>query len=141
MYGRRPHASAANAIALPTGFAGGPNTLSILKLLNSFDKPPVLVALRKTISGIGLQEAKMPFYVVRDQGTGRFLSLLEDRWAEDLREAAVFSERRTATRSIRVAWQGRCVVERIERLPDRIGLPRRPRRHSTLPRPVLDQIW
>jgi len=82
----------------------------------------------------------MPFYVVRDQGTGRFLSILEDRWVEGLREAAVFSERRTATRSIRVAWEGRCVVERIERLPDRIGLARRPRRYSTLPRPVLDQI-
>jgi len=98
-------------------------------------------SLRKTIPGIGLQEAKMPFYVVRDRGTGRFLSLLEDGWVKDLREAAVFSQRRTATSSIRVAWQGRCVVERIERLPDRIGLARRPRRHSTLPRPVLDQIW
>ena len=82
----------------------------------------------------------MPFYVVRDRGTGRLLSLLEDRWVKDLREAAVFSQRRTATSSIRVAWRARCVVERIERLPDRIRLARRPRRHSTLPRPVLDLL-
>ena len=80
----------------------------------------------------------MPFYVVKDRGTGRFLSLLGDRWVEDVREAAVFSQRRTATSSIRNAWQERCIVERIERLPDR--LTRRPRRNSTLPGLMLDQI-
>jgi hypothetical protein len=74
----------------------------------------------------------MPFYVVKDRGTGRFLSLLGDRWVEDICEAAVFSERRTATSTIRAAWQGRCVVERIERLPDRRLLGRRPRRYSRL---------
>lgn len=62
----------------------------------------------------------MAFYVVRDQTNGTYLSMLGDRWVTDLREAAVFSRRSTALHTIRPAWRDRCVVERIERLPDRI---------------------
>ena len=82
----------------------------------------------------------MPFYVVKDGATGRFLSLLGDRWVEDIGEAAVFSARRTATTTIRASWQGRCVVERIKRLPDRPVLARRPRRWSRLRGATLEQI-
>jgi hypothetical protein len=66
----------------------------------------------------------MPFYVVRDQINGTYLSMLEDKWVTDIREAAVFSRRSTALHTIRTAWRDRCFVERIERLPDRNRLSR-----------------
>jgi hypothetical protein len=73
----------------------------------------------------------MAFYVVRDKTNGMYLSMLGDNWVADLRDAAVFSQRSTAASTIRIAWRSRCVVERIERLPDRIPPPRRTKRGAT----------
>ncbi len=67
----------------------------------------------------------MPFYVIRNSGSGLYLPLLGKTWVADLRQAAVFSGRGTAMSSIRRAWRTSCVVERIERLPDRIPRQRR----------------
>ena len=61
----------------------------------------------------------MPFYVIKYQSTGEFLSMQGNTWVGELRDAAVFTSRRTANSSIRRAWEGLCLVERIERLPDR----------------------
>ena len=77
----------------------------------------------------------MAFYVVRNQADGTYLSLYGAKaWVLDVREAAVFTQRTTATRSIRQAWQGFCVVERISRLPDRIRPPARADGRSMTPR-------
>ena len=73
----------------------------------------------------------MAFYVVRDRTSGMYLSMRGDNWVTDLRDAAVFSLRSTAASTIRIAWRGRCVVERIEQLPDRIPTPRRSKRSAT----------
>jgi hypothetical protein len=63
----------------------------------------------------------MAFYVVRNHAGGTYLSLYGAKtWVLDVREAAVFTQRSSATRSIRHAWRGDCMVERLERLPDRI---------------------
>ncbi len=67
----------------------------------------------------------MPFSVVRDPNSGLYLSLAGNTWVGDLRHAAVFSLRRTALSAIRYAGRESCVVERIERLPDRIPRERR----------------
>jgi hypothetical protein len=66
----------------------------------------------------------MPFYVIRYESTGEYLSMQGNSWVNDMRDAAVFTSRRTATSSIRRAWVGLCAIERIDRLPDRIRLPR-----------------
>ena len=63
----------------------------------------------------------MAFYVVRNHAGGAYLSLYgAETWVVDVREAAVFTQRTTATRSIRRSWQDVCIVERLERLPDRV---------------------
>jgi len=71
----------------------------------------------------------MPFYVIRNSTTRLYLPLLGNTGVADLREAAVFSMRGAAVNAIRRAWRESCVVERIERLPDRI-----PRRRGNLSR-------
>ena len=62
----------------------------------------------------------MAFYVIRNQSNNGYLSMQGDGWVADLKHAAIFTLRNTATHSIRRAWLEFCVVERIERLPDRI---------------------
>ncbi len=62
----------------------------------------------------------MPFYVLKSQPTGLYLSMHTGAWVPTLEEATVFSMKSTAQSAIRVAWRGSCVVERIERLPDRV---------------------
>ena len=90
--------------------------------------------LSKLTSGAALRGRQlMAFYIVRDKANGMYLSMRGDSWVVDLRDAAVFSLRSTAESTIRIAWRGRCVVERIERLPDRIPTPRRTKRSATGP--------
>ena len=67
----------------------------------------------------------MSFYVVKNQSSGTYLSMQGDTWVADLEYAAIFTLRSTATHSIRCAWLDFCLVERIERLPDRIPRPAR----------------
>jgi hypothetical protein len=62
----------------------------------------------------------MAFYVVKNQTSGAYLSMRGDAWVTDLRDAAIFTLKSSATNSIRRAWQADCCVERIERLPDRV---------------------
>jgi len=67
----------------------------------------------------------MPCYVIRNPNSGLYLSLVGNTWVSDLRHAAVFSLRGTAVSAVRYAGRKSCVVERIERLPDRIPRERR----------------
>jgi hypothetical protein len=62
---------------------------------------------------------KMAFYAIKDTTSGLYLSILENAWVGELREAAIFSRRSTALSTIRGAWRDRCMIERIIRLPDR----------------------
>src|SRR5205814_1100429 len=63
--------------------------------------------------------AAMAFYVVRNHAGGAYLSLYgAETSVADVREAAIFTQRTTAIRSMRRCWQDICIVERLERLPD-----------------------
>jgi hypothetical protein len=61
----------------------------------------------------------MPFYVLKRQPGGEYLSMRGDGWVRDIRDAVVYTSKSTATSAIRRAWQGNCMIERIARLPDR----------------------
>jgi hypothetical protein len=76
----------------------------------------------------------MPFYVLKRQPGGEYLSMRGDAWVQDVRDAVVYTSKSTATSAIRRAWQGSCMIERIARLPDRarrIGPAHRGHSHST----------
>ena len=73
----------------------------------------------------------MPFFVVKNEAAGMFLSMRGDGWVAQVEDAAVFTLRSTAVHSIRQGWREFCRVERIQRLPDRKPRSPEPRHAQT----------